>query len=91
VATLVHEIWEEITSDGKAFHTCCLAGTMGDGCRRTLGPKARLLMTFEADSHFEAMTIYNRHLKREPYTTDQASDYDAYPDNWLGKQRHEHY
>jgi hypothetical protein len=64
------------------LHTCCLVGPMGDGCRRTLSSNARLLTTFEAGSHFEAMTIYNRYLGRETYTSDQAWDHRPYPEEW---------
>jgi len=68
------------------LHTCCLAGPRGDGCRRTLAPGARLLATFEAGSHFDAMTAYHCYLGREPYTTDQPWDYQAYPAEWLAEQ-----
>src|SRR4029077_9586490 len=44
---LVHEIWE-FTDDGMTLHACCLAGPRGEDCRRSLGPDARLLTTFEA-------------------------------------------
>jgi hypothetical protein len=44
---------------------------MGDGHRQLMSPSARMLTTFEAGSHFEAMTIYNRMFGREPYETDQ--------------------
>jgi hypothetical protein len=81
VAKLVHEVWEE-TVDGMLLHCCCLAGPMGDGCRSTLSPDARLVQTFEASSHFEAMTFYNALLGRERYTTDQPWDYEPYPAGW---------
>ncbi len=87
MAKLVHEVWQEIDDSGMELHTCCLAGPMGDGCRRTMAPSARLLTTFEAGSHFEAMTMYNRLLGRGAYTTDQVSDYEAYPEEWLHEQR----
>lgn len=79
---LVHEVWEEI-DNGMVLHTCCLAGAMGEKCRQMLAAKARLLTTFKAGSHFEAMTIYNRFLGREAYTTDQPWDYEPYPMEWL--------
>jgi hypothetical protein len=79
---LVHEIWEEVETDGTTY-TCCFAGQKGEACRRMLGANARLLTTFEAGSHFEAMTFYNRYLGYERYTTDQAGDYEPYPDEWF--------
>jgi hypothetical protein len=83
---LVHEVWEEIGEDGMVLHRCCLAGPGGEGCRRTLAAGARLLLTYEAGSHFEAMTIYNRFLGREPYSTDQPWDYEPYPEEWYREQ-----
>lgn len=86
MSNLLHEVWEEV-SDGVVLHTCCLSGPLGEGCRRRLEPGARLLTTFEAGSHFEAMTLYHRYLDRGAYTTDQAWDYEPYPAEWLAEQR----
>lgn len=85
MTSLVHEIWES-TEDGMVLHTCCLAGTLGAECRDTLPPNSRLLTTFFAACHFDAMTIYNEFLCREPYTTDQPEDYRTYPAEWLDLQ-----
>src|SRR5262245_38884134 len=86
MAVLVHEVWETV-SDGMVLHACCLAGPLGDGCRRNLEPGARLLTTFEAGSHFDALTFYNRYLGREAYTTNEPWDYKPYPDEWLAEQQ----
>ena len=83
---LVHEIWEEVEPSGMVLHTCCLSGPRGEACRGALAPAARLLTTFEAGSHFEAMTTYNHYLGREKYITDQVWDYQPYPDKWLREQ-----
>ena len=69
-----HEIWDD--EDGPG---CCLAGPDGDGFRRLLSPKARLIETFRAANYYEAMTIYHRLLGREAYTTDHPSDMEPYP------------
>jgi len=79
-------VWEEI-NNGMLLHTCCLCGPRGDACRRTLTPGGRLLTRFEAGSHFEAMTIYHRLLGREMYASQQASDHEPYPDEWLAEQQ----
>lgn len=81
MAVLIHEIWEE-DSDGMILHTCCLAGPLGDSCRKSLEKGARLVTTFEAGSHFEAMNIYNQCLGREKYTSTESWDYLPYPDEW---------
>jgi len=83
---LVHEIWEAVGEGGMVLHTCCLAGPRGQECRRTLPRTARLLKTFEAGSHFEALTIYNRFLGRERYTTQQPWDFEPYPEEWVREQ-----
>ncbi|HEU0032747.1 MAG TPA: hypothetical protein VFQ53_19080 [Kofleriaceae bacterium] len=83
MARLEHEVWR----DAKGLPMCCLAGPDGDDARRLNGDGARLVWTFEAGSHFEAMTTYNRYLGRGEYTTVHASDHDPYPDEWLQRQR----
>jgi hypothetical protein len=61
---------------------------MGDAARKSfVQDGARLVWTFEAGSHFEAMTRFNDHFGREPYTTDQHSDREPYPEEWLMVQR----
>ena len=85
MAILKHELWFDLDNpDG--LPTCCLAGPDGDGARRLLGEGAKLMWTFEAGSHFEAMTKYNQFLGREPYTTNQEWDYTPYPQEWLRRQ-----
>jgi hypothetical protein len=86
MAALVHEIWET-TEDGMVLHTCCMAGSLGAACRETLSSESRLLITFVAECHFEAMAIYNRFLGREPYTSEHDNDRHAYPVEWLDVQR----
>jgi hypothetical protein len=85
VATLNHEVW--ICGDGNPG--CCLAGLAGDGARQLFAEDgaARLVWTFEAGSHYEAMNKYHAYLGREPYTTHQPWDYEPYPEDWLRVQR----
>jgi len=52
-----------------------------------LSPKAHMVHVFEASSHHEAMTVYNKFLGREPYQTDQSSDFEPYPSEWAARQR----
>ncbi len=83
VALLLHEVW----MDPEGNPSCFLAGPMGDEARAMEPQGSRLVWQFEAGSIFEAMTIYNRYLGRGPYTTEYASDYEPYPDDWLAIQR----
>jgi hypothetical protein len=83
MAMLVHEMWDE----GEGHTMLCLAGPDGDGARGFLEPGARLIGTFTAASHFDAMTLYNEKLGREPYVTSHPSDRDPYPEDWCDRQR----
>ena len=78
MATLIHEVW----ADANGLPSVCLAGPRGAACRELLDQPARLVHTFEAGSHFEAMTIYYRYRGWGAYTTDFAIDYEPYPDEW---------
>jgi hypothetical protein len=80
---LVHEVWEE----EKGLVTVCLAGPDGDRARALLGAGARLLRTFEANSHFEAMTVHNARMGREPYTSSEPWDFQPYPAEWFERQQ----
>ena len=81
--TLLHEVWEDFGDKGESLPYLCLAGPLGDGCRGLHGPNARLLTTFEAGSHYEAMTIYYRLMGWGIYTTDQPWDVQPYPEEWF--------
>jgi len=85
MATLIHEIWEEYDEHGQPLPGVCHAGPGGDGFRKLLAPNARLVRTFEAGSHFEAMTIYYRLYGWGEYTT----DYEPYPQAWAKEQHGE--
>jgi hypothetical protein len=80
---LVHEIWEE----AEGLTTGCLAGPDGDGARASLGEGARLVRVFEAGSHFEAMSLYNAALGREPYSSTEPWDLEPYPAEWFARQQ----
>jgi len=79
---LVHEIWRD--ADGLAM--CCLAGPAGDGARGACGAGADLVHVFAARTHFEAMSIYNAYLQREPYSTSEPWDFELYPESWRAEQ-----
>jgi len=74
---LVHEIW----IDGEGLPGLCLAGPAGDGFRRLLDPAARLVHVFEASNHITAMQVYHSYLGREPYTLNDTSDREPYPES----------
>jgi hypothetical protein len=86
MAILVHEVWVVEDENGQLLESCVLAGPMGDDARRMLGPGAKLHMTFEAGSHSEAMTTYNRILNRGAYEASHERDSQPYSDEWLEVQ-----
>ena len=87
---LIHEIWEVLDDQGHVLPSLCLAGPQGEDFRRRLHQDAietartipQCVRRFEADSHFEAMTIYYRHYGWAAYTADFASDREPYPEDW---------
>ena len=82
---LTHEVWQDFDGEGKSLPGLCLSGALGDAFRASLGPKARLLATFEARTHFEAMTVYYRLMDWGEYTSDQAWDFQPYPEEWTNE------
>jgi hypothetical protein len=87
MAILLHEIWEEPDGQGGWLPSLCIAGRDSDHFRKMLRSGARYVRTFKAGSHFEAMTIYNLILGREPYTASREDDHAPYPDAWAERQR----
>ena len=80
----LHEVWEAEDEDGWMV-MICYAGEHGDQNRRLLPPSAKLIRTFEAGSHFEAMTIHNRLMGWEEYKIEpefEALVKAPYPDDW---------
>jgi hypothetical protein len=59
----------------------CLAGAHGDQARGLLSPRAKLVWTVEAASHFEAMKLYYEHQGLGTYTTDQRWDRISYAEH----------
>jgi hypothetical protein len=82
---LLHELWE-YTEDGMRLCTFSYAGPLGEGCRRSLPPDAKLVWAVWAGSYFEAMTLYWHHQGWGKYTTDQAWDLEPYPPEWIAEQ-----
>ncbi|WP_296263655.1 hypothetical protein [Pseudomonas sp. UBA6562] len=61
-----HELWQE--PDG--CQTFCLAGTRGERARALMQPRAKLIWEVEAESYFEAMTLYYAHMQWGEYLSD---------------------
>ncbi len=81
MAMRIHEVWV----DASGLPSLCLAGPHGADCRKLLDQPARLIHTFEAGSHYEAMTIYYRYQGWGVYESDFAIDHEPYPDGSDGR------
>ncbi len=84
---LLLEVWQDFGNEGESLPALLTAGPRGEAARRLLGPKARLLTTIEASSHFEAMTIYYGLMGWGKYTSSHAWDYQPYPEEWIIEQQ----
>ncbi|MDO1445663.1 hypothetical protein Q0590_05350 [Rhodocytophaga aerolata] len=69
-----HEIWE----DHKGLTTLCLADERGNDCRKLLESGSKLIHTFYASSHYDAMTIYYKFMGWGTYTTEFEMDKEPY-------------
>ena len=69
-----HEVWE----DSQGLTTLCLADERGDDCRKLLEPDSKLIHTFYASNHCEAMTIYYKFMDWGTYTTEFEVDKESY-------------
>lgn len=89
MAKLVHEIWEVTDDHGSLLPALCLAGPDGEQFRTLLRQEhedARCVHRFEAENHFEAMTIYHRRYGWGPYSTEMARDREPYLEEWAVRQ-----
>ena len=69
-----HEVWE----DTEGLTTLCLADERGDDCRKLMEVGSKLIYTFYANCHYEAMTIYYEYMNWGVYTTDFEIDKEPY-------------
>lgn len=72
-----HEIWE----DSEGLTTLCLADERGNDCRKLLDLDNKLIHTFYAKSHYDAMTIYYEFMDWGTYTTTFEMDKEPYKNN----------
>lgn len=69
-----HEVWEDL----EGLTTLCLSDERGDDCRKLLEPGSKLIHTFYASSHYDAMTIYYKFMDWGIYTTEFEIDKQPY-------------
>ena len=69
-----HQVWK--TPEGLTM--LCFADERGDGSRSLLEPGSTMIHTFQAISHYEAMTIYYAFMNWGVYTTIFEQDKEPY-------------
>jgi len=75
---LLHEVWEEPGEEGNMLPGLCLAGLDGDGFRALLDPNSRLVATFWASCHVEAMNKYYAIVGYGEYVNDEEWSHKPY-------------
>lgn len=68
MAELLHQVWDDPESNARM---CWIAGNESDRMRRALHPKAKLVRTFLASSHDDAM--------RQHYAAESWGEYEGVP------------
>ena len=72
-----HEIW----LDSEGLTGLCLSGAKGNGARELMQVDgAKLIHSFYASSHYDAMTIYYKYMNWGQYNTNQEKDKQLYPE-----------
>jgi hypothetical protein len=87
MALLIHEVWEQPDGSGQTLPGLCLAGPDGDGFRSLLEQGSRLVTTFEASSHFEAMFMYYELVGYGEYVNEEAWSHQPYGNEEAVRQK----
>jgi len=82
IISIKHEVW----ADEEGLTTLCYAGNLGGESRSTLQGGEKLLYSFFADSHYDAMTKYYQFMKWGVYTTEFEEDKLPYNQHELKKR-----
>ncbi|HYV90223.1 MAG TPA: hypothetical protein VE978_00500 [Chitinophagales bacterium] len=68
------DIWQ----DPEGMTMLCFSGEVGEESRTLLEPNSKIIYSFNADSHFDAMTKYYEFMDWGVYETDFESDKEPY-------------
>lgn len=82
----IHEIWLCPNDDGQLLPCCLPFGPAGDAARELNEAGSICVWLFFADSHFEAMQIYNQFNEYGEYATSDQRSYQPYPESWYIEQ-----
>lgn len=70
MASIKHDVWE----DPEGLTTLCFSGELGREARNLLEENSRVIHSFYADSHFDAMTKYYQLMDWGVYETEFEVD-----------------
>jgi hypothetical protein len=65
-----HDIW----NNPEELSVLCFSGDLGIGSRILLEPNSKIIHSFYAESHFEAMTLYYEYMNWGVYETEFKVD-----------------
>ena len=65
-----HDVWK----DSEGLTMLCFSGELGVESRRLLAPDSKIIHSFEADSHFDAMQKYYSFMNWGSYESDFEDD-----------------
>ena len=69
-----HDIW----NNPEELPMLCFSGELGIESRTLLEPNSKIVHSFYAESHFEAMTIYYEYMDWGVYETEFEIDKESY-------------
>ncbi|MCB9173859.1 MAG: hypothetical protein H6589_04555 [Flavobacteriales bacterium] len=69
-----HDIW----TNPEDLPMLCFSGELGAESRTLLEPNSKIVHSFYAESHFEAMTIYYEYMDWGVYETEFEVDKEPY-------------
>lgn len=74
MTTIKLDIWQ----NKEGLTSLCFSGDLGEESRTILEPDSKIIHSFYADSHYDAMTKYYQYMDWGVYTTDFEVDKESY-------------
>ncbi|MGE0638021.1 MAG: hypothetical protein AB7P01_16375 [Bacteroidia bacterium] len=84
MATIKHDIWK----DSEGLTMLCFSDELGEESRTHLKPDSKIIHTFYANSHYDAMTKYYVFMDWGVYKTEFEIDHEPYDIEELTSRRH---
>jgi hypothetical protein len=85
MTSIKHDIWQ----DKEGLTSLCFSGDLGDESRSLLEPDSKIIHSFYAHSHFDAMTKYYEFMDWGKYDTEFDIDMEPYNLEQMEKRANE--